>query len=186
MIRRCSAVTAWDRRRHAPRPPPSTFASRRLDQTQTPTPTPVPRGKIIEEPEHKRPVRTNHHHRSNTMADSGGLSANNAAAANEDDDANTAPFPDTVRRILTHLCFYLYSINPLLILSDSVIVGLILTQIKSPLPCLPGPGRRISRVQGREEAGQRWLRPCLSWPTSDCCPCWTLCGVCCPRGCHQI
>jgi hypothetical protein len=33
------------------------------------------------------------------MADSGGLSANNAAAANanEDDDANTAPFPDTVR-----------------------------------------------------------------------------------------
>lgn len=52
--------------------------------------------------EHKRPVRTNHHHRSNTMADSGGLSANNAAAANanEDDDANTAPFPDTVR-----LCF---------------------------------------------------------------------------------
>jgi hypothetical protein len=54
------------------------------------------------------------------MADSGGLSANNAAAANEDDDANTAPFPDTVR-ILTHLCFYLYSINPLLILSDSVV-----------------------------------------------------------------
>jgi hypothetical protein len=52
------------------------------------------------------------------MADSGGLSANNAAAANanEDDDANTAPFPDTVR-----LCFYLYSINPLLILSDSVV-----------------------------------------------------------------
>jgi hypothetical protein len=31
------------------------------------------------------------------MADSGGLSANNAAAALDDDDANTAPFPDTVR-----------------------------------------------------------------------------------------
>lgn len=53
------------------------------------------------------------------MADSGGLSANNAAAANanEDDDANTAPFPDTVRLFF----FYLYSINPLLILSDSVV-----------------------------------------------------------------
>jgi hypothetical protein len=43
------------------------------------------------------------------MADSGGLSANNAAAANEDDDANTAPFPDTVR-ILTHLCLFFLSI----------------------------------------------------------------------------
>lgn len=32
------------------------------------------------------------------MADSGGLSANNAAAAaHDDDDANTAPFPETVR-----------------------------------------------------------------------------------------